>query len=185
MTNKPFRRAALAAVPAALAVAALLPAVPARAQTTTIIQEPDRTTQVTTTPRGAEIITVTVNNQPVEFTTARPMMMGRRVMVPVRGVFERLGGEILWDQRTRTVTGAEGDNKFTLRVGRRQAFVNGQRVPLDAPPRVVNGAVYVPLRFVSEAMGAKVVWDNTNRTVVVTDDGVATEVNAPNEPKLP
>ena len=181
--------AALAAAAALLAAGGGFGAAAAAAAqqqpSTTIIQEPHKTTQITNTGRGTQIITVTINNQPVEFTTARPLMIGGRVMVPVRGVFERLGGEILWNQQERVVTGASGENQFRLRVGRREALLNGQRVPLDAPPRIVNEAVYVPLRFASEAMGAKVIWDNTNRTVVITSDGVATEVNAPASPKTP
>jgi hypothetical protein len=155
-----------------------LAALPAAAQTTKIVTPPGSTTEVTTTPSGDQIITVTVNNEPVNFAAARPIMLSGRVMVPVRGVFEKLGGQVLWDPKERVVTGAraESSDQFRLRVGSSEALVNGQMTTLDAPPRIVGGTTYVPLRFVSEALGANVVWDNAKRTVIITSDGAAATV---------
>ncbi len=154
-------------------------AIPAGAQTTKVVTPPGSTTQITTTPGGDQVITVTVNDEPVEFTSARPLMLSGRVMVPVRGVFERLGGQVLWNPRERVVTGAraESNDQFRIRVGSNEALVNGNNVALDAPPRIVSGTTYVPLRFVSEALGANVVWDNAKRAVIITSDGAATTVN--------
>lgn len=39
------------------------------------------------------------------------------------------------------------------------------------PPRVIGGISYVPLRFVSEALGAKVDWDERTGTATVSLDG--------------
>ncbi|WP_081417604.1 copper amine oxidase N-terminal domain-containing protein [Paenibacillus sp. Soil522] len=36
------------------------------------------------------------------------------------------------------------------------------------PVKIVKGRTMVPLRFVSQAMGAKVVWDGKNREVLLT-----------------
>ncbi len=157
-------------------------ALPTSAQRTKIVTPPGSTTRVTTTPGGDQIITVTVNSKPVQFEESRrPMMLSGRVMVPLRGVFERLGGEVLWEPKGRVVTGsrAESKDQFRLRVGSTQALVNGENVTLDTPPRIAYGTTYVPLRFVSEALGAKVTWDNANRAVVITapDTGESATVN--------
>ena len=47
--------------------------------------------------------------------------------------------------------------------------VNGQQVEMDveAPPFIYNDRTYVPLRFVSEALGADVDWDNKTKTVII------------------
>ena len=160
------------------ALAALcLGALPAGAQTTKVVTPPGSTTRVTTTRSGDQVITVTVNNQPVAFEAARrPMMMSGRVLVPLRGVLERLGGNVQWDPKNRVVTGAHAgaNRQFRVRVGSNEALVNGETVALDSPPRIANGTTYVPLRFVSEAMGAKVVWDNARRTVIINAAGEAT-----------
>ena len=161
---------------AAIYLTALLPAA---AQTTRVVTPPGSTTKVTRTSGGDTVITVTVNNEPVTFeATRRPMMMSGRVLVPLRGVLERLGGNVQWDPKNRVVTGAHAgaNRQFRVRVGSNEALVNGETMNLDSPPRIANGTTYVPLRFVSEALGAKVVWDNARRSVVITAAGEAAEV---------
>lgn len=46
--------------------------------------------------------------------------------------------------------------------------VDGQVVSPDVPPQIVNGRVMVPLRFVTETIGMEVSWNDTTRTVAVT-----------------
>jgi hypothetical protein len=43
--------------------------------------------------------------------------------------------------------------------------LNGKNVTLDAAPCIVNGSTLVPVRFVSEALGLEVKWDQNTRTV--------------------
>ena len=170
--------------PAVLLAAALAAALPTlmagrSAAQTKIVTPPGSTTRVTTTPSGDQIITVTVNSKPVPFEQSRrPRMMSGRVMVPLRGVIERLGGNVLWDPNERVVTGAHpGTNRqFRIRAGSNEALVNGDKKVLDAPPVIANGTTYVPLRFVSEALGAKVTWDNARRAVLITAGGASTTV---------
>lgn len=148
-------------------------------KTQTTVQAPaNGTTKVRTAPNGDTVITVTVNEEPVAFDEAPPRMIGGRVMVPLRGVVERLGGTIQYDTKSKVITGGhEVNNKqFRLRVGAAEALVNGAQQSLDAPPRVYSGVTYVPLRFVSEAMGANVSWDNSKRTVVIEAAGNVAEV---------
>lgn len=149
-------------------------------QSTTVVTPPGSTTRVSTKANGDQVISVSVGGKPVEFVdSARPMMTSGRVYVPLRGVVERLGGEVLWDAKSQTVTGGHPGTKsqFRIRVGSNEALLNGEKMALDAPPRVVKGTTYVPLRFVSEALGAGVRWDDTTRTVVITTpDGSQTDI---------
>jgi len=46
--------------------------------------------------------------------------------------------------------------------------INGIPRSPDTPPVIVNGRVMVPIRFVSEALGCAVTWDNDTRTVFVS-----------------
>jgi len=45
--------------------------------------------------------------------------------------------------------------------------VNGAVKVLDVPPFIYSGRTYVPLRFVSEALGKEVRWDDQNRVVYI------------------
>ncbi len=48
-------------------------------------------------------------------------------------------------------------------------FINGQEIRPDVPPRIVDGRVMVPARFVAEPLGASVRWSAAERTVVIND----------------
>jgi hypothetical protein len=106
-------------------------------------------------------------------------------MVPLRGVVERLGGTIQYDAATRVITGAQSnlEKQFRLRVGSNQALVNGKEQTLDTPAREIHGVTYVPLRFVSEALGADVRWDSAKRTVTILADGYSADVKTASKPK--
>src|SRR5206468_4209130 len=54
-----------------------------------------------------------------------------------------------------------------LRIGERMAQVNGRQVPLDVPPLILQNTTMVPLRFVSENLGARVDWLPGNQTVYI------------------
>jgi len=55
-----------------------------------------------------------------------------------------------------------------MKVDDKNATINGRSVLLDAPPLNRSGRVFIPVRFVSEAFKAEVVWDQATRTVTVT-----------------
>ncbi len=54
-------------------------------------------------------------------------------------------------------------------------IVDGKEVKSDVPPLVKYGLVYVPVRFVSEAMNATVTWDEQHRVVKVSLGGKSIE----------
>ena len=85
-----------------------------------------------------------------------PVIDQGRTLVPMRKIFERLGGEINWDEATKTVTAVKGELKIELTVGKTTAVVNGKNIKLDVPVKVINGRTLVPMRFVGETLGAKV-----------------------------
>lgn len=45
-----------------------------------------------------------------------------------------------------------------LKIGKRSATINEERIPLDVPPLISEGRTLVPLRFIGEAFGAQVKW---------------------------
>ena len=46
--------------------------------------------------------------------------------------------------------------------------VNGQEIRGDVPGVILSGRTMVPVRFVSEALGADVTWDQATLTVGIT-----------------
>jgi hypothetical protein len=110
---------------------------------------------------------VYLDTGPLSFDV-QPANVNGRLLVPMRVIFETLGAVIdRWDGATQTVYARKGGISIVLQVGNATAFVNGRPFPLDAPPANLRGRILVPLRFVSEALGAAVAWDGTNRRVLI------------------
>lgn len=100
-------------------------------------------------------------------TDAKAYLSGGAVMVPMRAIFEWLGADIAYDAGVITATRAE--TTVVLQAGHKDAAVNGETKSIGATPVERNGTTYIPLRFVSEALGAEVAWDAKSRQVSVTN----------------
>ncbi len=99
---------------------------------------------------------------------AAPYIKAGRTMVPLRFIGEAFGATFDWKSETQTVTYYLDGTEITLTIGSTVAMVNGEAKNLDAAPEIVNGRTMVPVRFVSEALGAYVHWDAATNTVTVT-----------------
>ncbi|MEW6182731.1 MAG: stalk domain-containing protein [Bacillota bacterium] len=97
-----------------------------------------------------------------------PVIDQGRVLVPMRTIFEALGANIEWDGYTRTVTAAKGQTTISLTAGSRLVSFNGSPALLDVPAKIMNGRTLVPLRFVSIAFDAEVLWTGGTQTVTIT-----------------
>lgn len=139
-------------------------------------QQRQRATQATPPPMGNEFgrassammagsdINVLVNEQKVSFADQKPQVVAGRVYVPMRGVLEKMGANVQWNERERAIVAMHGD-KTVMLPAQGQAMVNGRPVATDAPAFIENGRTMVPLRFMAETFGAQVNWDPQDREV--------------------
>lgn len=116
-------------------------------------------------------IIVKVDGKQVKFPNGQPMAMSGRTMVPLRGVFEAIGAYVEWNPEQRSVTARKQDEEVILRIGEKIAKKNNAEIQIDAPPRIVSGTTMVPLRFIAEALGAKVNFDKGNNIVDISTEG--------------
>ncbi len=104
-------------------------------------------------------IVVEVNGNLISFPDAKPFMdKSNRVQVPVRFVSEALGAEVRWSSHSKQVTVQMGEDTIVLTLGKKAFTVNGQTKQMDTVAQEKQNRAFVPLRFVSEALGAKVTW---------------------------
>jgi hypothetical protein len=113
-------------------------------------------------------ITVTVNGQTANLSPP-PTERAGRVFVPLRGVFEQLGATVVYDNGTINATGR--GHSVSLKIGSQQAIVDGQQQTVDVAPFIIGASTFVPLRFVSQALGASVNYDGTNNVVAINTFG--------------
>lgn len=129
------------------------------------------------TPQSAQAqnIAVTIDNEQLQ-TDQPPIIQNGRTLVPLRSIFEALGAEVSWYQSTGSIYCYRNDASISLTVNDHYAYINGSQVYVDQPPIIVNSRTLVPVRVVSEALGATVVWDNDNRAVIITSNDSYTGV---------
>jgi hypothetical protein len=113
---------------------------------------------------SAQSVTVIINGEPMSFAQP-PIVRAGRVFVPLRGVFERLGASVVYASGQINATGR--GRTISLNIGSNQATVNGQPEVIDVAPFVITDTTYVPLRFVSQALGASVNWNDSTSTVTI------------------
>jgi hypothetical protein len=82
-------------------------------------------------------------------------------------LFKYLDAKVEWKDSTRTATANRGDKRLTITVDSKKAFVNGAEVDMPIAPFYQNGDVMVPVRFVSNALGAEVEWDAKTKTISI------------------
>ncbi len=121
----------------------------------------------------ARPIYVNVDGRNVRFDGTKPQMMGDHIMVPLRGIFERMGASVDWNSQDQMVMANRGNTKVELRINNNEAYINGRAVPVQYPAQVVDGSTMVPIRFISESLGAYVDWDETSSTVNISTNGTS------------
>jgi hypothetical protein len=119
---------------------------------------------------GQSTVAIVVNGAQIQFDQP-PVEQAGRVFVPLRGVFERLGATVVYDNGTINATG--NGHAISLQVGSTQATVGGQTQTLDVAPFIVGSTTMVPLRFIAQALGATVNWNNNTSTVTIYATGNA------------
>jgi hypothetical protein len=113
------------------------------------------------------------------------IVRGNTILVPMRSMFEQTGASVSYDPSTRTVDVSKPGSDVKVSVGKAWVVVNGQERPLDVPPEIYHGAVIVPLRVISEGMGAYVQWVPEKHLVVVRYVEQVPEVPPPTPPPTP
>ncbi len=113
------------------------------------------------------VINVFINGEWLGFEQPPKIEYGT-TLVPMRAIFEELGANVTWNQKTKGISASKGSTKISLTLNQKTAKVNGKTVTLTVPPKAINGHTLVPLRFVSEALGADVKWDGSTETIFIT-----------------
>jgi len=96
-----------------------------------------------------------------------------------------MGATVSYDPATKTVDVSKPGSDVKVTVGRPEVVINGEARPLDVPPEIYKGAVVVPVRVLSEGMGAYVQWVPDRRIVVVRYVSPAVATPPPPPPATP
>lgn len=102
-----------------------------------------------------------------KYDSVLPQIKNGTTLVPVRAVTEAFDAAVTWNGEDRTVTVKSGDNEIVLKIDSAKAIVNGEEKELTAAPEIVEGRTIVPVRFIAQALGMDVEWDDASRTIII------------------
>lgn len=106
-----------------------------------------------------------------------PKNVDGRVLVPMRTIFEQLNSDVSWDGNSKTVFAEHNGEVMSLAIDS-DALNTGVRnsvgeivwidkISLDVPAKIIDDSTYVPIRAVSEALGARVSWNEALKSVSI------------------
>jgi len=122
------------------------------------------TKATTTSTADGQDIKVYLDGELLSFDVPPRIEQGR-TLVPLRAIFEAMGATVDWDQSSQIVTATRQEVIVQLPIGSKSPTVNGIVWPLDVPAKIVGDRTLAPLRFVGEAFGGKVEWNEAERTI--------------------
>lgn len=112
-------------------------------------------------------IKVMMNGYRYELNSA-PLVSRGNVYLSVRDMGQLLGTIVSWNAAAKLVSMKYPELSVKLGYGAKIATVNDHQIALTAPLLNLQGRIYAPLRFFSEATKAEVVWDAASKTVRIT-----------------
>lgn len=114
-------------------------------------------------------ITLEIDNQKIEMDMP-PVQIDERTLVPTREVFEPMGASVEWKAAEKKVFINHGNKLIVLEVNNPDAWVEGASQKLDVPPKIINGKLMLPLRFLGESLGYKVDWDHATSHISINQN---------------
>lgn len=111
-------------------------------------------------------ISIYVNERPLQCDVA-PFIDNGRTLVPMRQIFEALNAQVSWEGDTKTITATKGDIRIVLQINNKTMFKNGTEITMDVAPVISSDRTFVPIRAVSQSLGAEVLWCDGNKTVYI------------------
>lgn len=115
---------------------------------------------------GSKTVFINSKEWPYELDVP-PKIYNGRTFVPLRFLAETIGAEVEWTPNEKKITYRRAETTIELWIGRKIIKINGIELSIDAEPFIENGRTLVPLRFVSEPLGASVIWNEQDRSILL------------------
>jgi hypothetical protein len=100
--------------------------------------------------------------------TVEPAVIAGKTYIPARYLIEPLGGEVAWDQSTKTITANALNHQLKLTIGSKKASKDGKSIDMSDSPVIVSGRTLIPLRSASTLLGASVDWNSGAKTATIS-----------------
>jgi hypothetical protein len=112
--------------------------------------------------------TVQLSDQDPVTLDVAPYIQGGRTFVPLRFIGESFGAKVDWIPDQKKIVYTLRGQEIILWINQTKLLSNGVEKQMDTPPEVKPpGRTFVPLRIISEELGAKVEWNEMTRQIKI------------------
>jgi hypothetical protein len=128
----------------------------------------DASASASATKNGTSVkapIRVFINDSQFTSSTGAPILKNGTILVPLDSILIAFEGKVVWDKGTGKINVYNGSSAGTIRVRSSVGFINGKKETYAAAPKLIKGSVYVPVRFLADALGGTAVWNDKDRYV--------------------
>jgi len=128
-------------------------------------------------------IKVYINGKHINLSL-QPQKKNGRILIPLREIFAHMKVNVRWDYASQNIIITTEDKEIKFRINFKQAIINGERAILDVPAVRIKGDVFVPLRFISESLGARVNWNKGNKSISIEYENIEKNISKPKKPLI-
>lgn len=96
-----------------------------------------------------------------------PVFVNNKIFLPFRALFEAFGAEVGYENATKLVTAAYDGQTYEFKPNEIIVRMNDEEAALSEKPFLYKDSIYIPLRDMSELLGAEVKWDSGSRSVKI------------------
>lgn len=110
-----------------------------------------------------------INDVRVELSN-KPVIDNGFTYIPLRALSDGLGMSVQWNASTKSATIKHNLDTIEIRQGSSLANKNNIVVDFKTPVKTINGSIYVPLKFLSNVLGAELNYSSADKTVYIKSD---------------
>lgn len=100
----------------------------------------------------------------------QPQTINGRTMVPIRAIFEAMGANVTWDDATQSAISTKNNTTVKMTLNSTTEYINGVACKMDVTPVIIDGRTLAPARYVAEAFGYTVNWDEASQSVMIVSN---------------
>lgn len=132
--------------------------------------------QILKIPQADQNITIYINDKLTNFNPS-PVIIDGVTYVPIRQMSDAIGASYWYNSDSNTIGLNYDGTSVAFIAGSSTARVNGEQVTIPAS-RLINNTTYVPLRFFSQTFGLNVDWNDSTKTIRISENNATYTVQA-------
>lgn len=111
--------------------------------------------------------TITFDSKPITFDV-QPRVTDGVPLTPIRHLIEGAGGEVKWEEASKSMTAFTDGREIYVRIGDKIAKINNLPVEMEIAAFLEKGRTMVPLSFIRESLEVEIQFDPKTGHVLIT-----------------